>query len=166
MTTHPARAAMGANFWLMLPPAEKSAISMPAEGVLFEHLDGIGLALELEFLPQRTFRGKQGELTHREVAFLEDADHFVSDGTGGADYSNTVLSHEIKLLFQRLVLRYNGAFPPGSVLRAVTGLPRFSFPFSTPRRWSAAAFFPYRTGAWRASVSPRWDRRWHSSRRR
>ena len=148
------------------PPCGEEPDLDAAEGVLLEHLDGIGLALELEFLPQGALRGEQGQFADRKISFLQDADHFVSDGAGGADDGYTVFSHEIRLLIKRLALRYNAAFPPGPGLRAITGLPRVSFLFSTPRRLSAAAFFPGRRSAWRASESPRWDRRWRSSRQR
>ena len=92
------------------PGGEEPDLDAP-EGILLEHLDGIGFPLEFEFLPQGALRGKQGQFAHGEIAFLEDADHFISDGAGGANNGYTVLSHEIRLL------HLNGLLP-GSTERA------------------------------------------------
>jgi len=93
MTTQPAAAAIGANFWLILPPAEKKADFDPRERMLSEHLHGMGFPPEFEFLAQRSFRRQKRQRLHREFSFLQNGKHLVADGAGRADHGHMILAH-------------------------------------------------------------------------
>ena len=93
ITTHPARAATGANFSLMLPPAEKRPICTPWKGIFGQQLHREGLSPKGKLFAHRSFRCEKGQLSDRKVTLFENLDHLIAHGSRGTHNCNMVSFH-------------------------------------------------------------------------
>ena len=93
---------VGGERSLVLPPAEKSAMSMPLKEFSVSCFDIDQIALEPQLPPDRPRRGQQPNGLHRKIGFLEAGDHLVPDRSRRAGHGDV----EFLLAHVRCLLRH------------------------------------------------------------
>ena len=91
-TTQPALAAIGANSLEMLPPALKSAMSMPLKESLVSSLTVMSAPRNFSVLPTERAEASKVNLPTGKVALLQRFDHFDADGARRADHCHMRIS--------------------------------------------------------------------------